>query len=136
MLLTLRLNDKEDYLYRLFKALWKEYTIECKICFDNIDNDGIVAITDYHTINLEKMFHSDCLKRWQRERTHDPFNRNVKFYFTFPPQNKEECLALLKTINDFIGDDDVDQRFRDEYKRVYEEPILDIEIDLLEMLKC
>ncbi|AUV65383.1 hypothetical protein [Alphabaculovirus myunipunctae] len=129
MLITVHIQDKSAYTYRMFKDLWSKCTVECQICFDRITNDGLVAITDYKTLNIDKMFHSACLRRWQRERTTDPFNRKVKFYFNFPPKDVDECESLLAQMKGFIGDEDVDRRFAVEYERINAAE-LDVEIDL------
>jgi hypothetical protein len=135
MLITLHVQDKKGYLYRMFNKLWSECSIECQICYDKICNDGVVAITDYRTLNLEKMFHSACIQRWQRERARDPFNRNVKFYFNFPPKSEDECSSLLDQTVGFIGDQDADKLFANEYRRVNDEPVLDMELDLFSLLQ-
>ncbi|AKR17293.1 hypothetical protein [Urbanus proteus nucleopolyhedrovirus] len=134
MLITINVTDKENYLFRLFQKLWAQSNVECQICLDRISNDGVVAVTDYYTLNLEKMFHASCLKRWKQSNTKDPFNRNVKFYFNFPPQHYEECVSLLNIIKGFIGDQHVDKLYASEYERVHNEPVLDCELDFAKLL--
>ncbi|AYN45057.1 se97 [Alphabaculovirus alterspexiguae] len=134
MLITINLQDKKGYLYRLFRDLWTECAIECQICFDCIIDDGVVAITEYGTLNLEKMFHAKCLQRWQRERNRDPFNRNVKFYFNFPPKSEEECASLLDQMRGFIGEETADKRYADEFRRVNDERLLDVDLDFSRLL--
>nr|QGX02382.1 maco-A 137 [Mamestra configurata nucleopolyhedrovirus A] len=135
MLITLHVQDKKGYLYRLFNKLWSECTIECGICFDRIIDDGVVAVTDYKTLNIEKMFHSGCLRRWQRERNRDPFNRNVKYYFNFPPKSENECASLLDQTIGFIGDEHADRLYGDEYRRVHDANELDLELDFSSLLR-
>jgi Baculovirus U-box/Ring-like domain len=137
MLVTVNVQDKSAYLYRMFKEVWTKCAVECQICFDRIGDDGLVAVTDYKTLNVEKMFHEACLRRWQRERSRDPFNRNVKFYFNFPPKNEGECKSLLAQMTGFIGDDQADKRYSNEYTRVSADdmPMIDVELDLLSLLR-
>ncbi|AIE47865.1 ac53-like protein [Peridroma alphabaculovirus] len=134
MLITINVQDRKGYLYRRFHALWAQCTVECQICFEVIANDGVVAVTEYKTLNLEKMFHAACLQRWQRERARDPFNRNVKFYFNFPPKSVDECSALLDQTTGFIGDEAADKRYATEYRRVHEESTLDVDLDFSRLL--
>ncbi|ACF05336.1 hypothetical protein [Adoxophyes orana nucleopolyhedrovirus] len=135
MLVIVSLNDKTEYLYRSFKQMWKNSFIECHICYDKINNDGIVAITDNGNINLEKMFHNDCIKRWRQSNSRDPFNRNVKFWFQFPPQTLMDCKNLIDQINKFIGDHDADKKFAQEFERVNNNFVLDIELDFEKMMR-
>nr|QBI90262.1 hypothetical protein [Trichoplusia ni single nucleopolyhedrovirus] len=135
MLITVNLQNKDEYIYKTFKRMWNEYKIECQICFDLIENDGVIAVTEYRTLNLEKMFHQSCLKRWQRERNRDPFNRNVKFWFDFPPKSLEQCSALLEHMKGFIGDQQPDKDYADEYNRIVkEDSVIDIELDFEKLL--
>lgn len=119
----------------MFNKLWPQCFVECQICFERIKNDGVVAVTEYKTLNLEKMFHASCLQRWQREHARDPFNRNVKFYFNFPPKSKDECLALLDQMTGFIGDEPVDRNYASEFQRVDREHILDVDLDFCRLLQ-
>ncbi|AIZ48672.1 asb115 [Agrotis segetum nucleopolyhedrovirus B] len=135
MLITINLKDKKSYLYRMFNRLWSQSFVQCQICLDRIINGGVVAVTEYKTLNLEKMFHAACLQRWQREHTRDPFNRNVKFYFNFPPKSEDECSALLDQMTGFIGDQPVDKQYASEYKRVNDENIIDVDLDFSQLLK-
>lgn len=135
MLITINVQNKHGYLYRSFNKLWTECTVECQICFDRIGADGVVAVTDYKTLNLEKMFHADCLRRWQRERSRDPFNRNVKFYFNFPPKTEDECASLLAQMTGFIGDEPADKQYASEFKRVSAEDALDVDLDFAKLLQ-
>ncbi|AKN80637.1 hypothetical protein [Perigonia lusca single nucleopolyhedrovirus] len=140
MLLTIDLLNKKEYLYRLFRKMWKEYTVECQICFDRIHDDGVVIVSEYGTLNLEKMFHISCWDRWYvstsgGRRQRDPFNRPIKFKFNFPPKTFEECSFMLDQIKGFIGDESVDKNFSLEYQRAQEESVVDIEIDLNNLLK-
>lgn len=115
--------------------MWSEYKIECQICFDRIENDGVIAVTEYRTLNLEKMFHQSCLKRWQREHNRDPFNRNVKYWFDFPPKSLEQCSALLEHMKGFIGDQRPDKDYAEEYNRIVkEDSVIDIELDFEKLL--
>ncbi|AXS67703.1 ac53-like protein [Cryptophlebia peltastica nucleopolyhedrovirus] len=134
MLLIINLQDKSDFLFRSFIKLWKDTFVECQICYEKIENDGEVAITDNGSINLEKMFHSKCITRWRLENTRDPFNRNVKFWFNFPPKNQAECSALVNQIKKFIGDNETDKKYGAEFKRVNEESCIDVDIDFTNLL--
>ncbi|AAZ38283.1 ORF-117 [Agrotis segetum nucleopolyhedrovirus A] len=118
----------------MFKQMWPKCMVECQICFGRICNDGVVAVSEYKTLNLEKMFHNTCLRRWQRENTRDPFNRNVKFYFSFPPKSESECSALLDQMTGFIGDEPADREYAAEYQRANREPVLDFELDFGSLL--
>ncbi|ACI47481.1 ORF110 [Spodoptera eridania nucleopolyhedrovirus] len=135
MLITINLQDKKSYLFRMFNDLWRQSVVECQICFERIARDGLVAVTEYKTLNLEKMFHASCLQRWKRERSRDPFNRNVKFYFNFPPRNEDECASLLEHMTGFIGDQPVDIFYSQEFQRVNSERVLDVELDFSNLLK-
>ncbi|ABM45819.1 unknown protein [Spodoptera frugiperda multiple nucleopolyhedrovirus] len=135
MLITINLKDKKSHLFRMFNELWKRSVVECQICFERINNDGVVAVTEYKTLNLEKMFHASCLQRWKRERNRDPFNRNVKFYFNFPPKTLDECSSLLDNMTGFIGEQDVDRFYADEFNRVNEHHVLDMELDFDNLLR-
>lgn len=119
----------------MFNDLWKRSVVECQICFERILDDGVVAVTEYRTLNLEKMFHASCLQRWKRERSRDPFNRNVKFYFNFPPRNEHECASLLEHMTGFIGDEPVDKFYASEFRRVNEANVIDVELDFGDLLK-
>jgi hypothetical protein len=119
----------------MFNDLWRQSVVECQICFERIARDGLVAVTEYKTLNLEKMFHASCLQRWKRERNRDPFNRNVKFYFNFPPRNEDECASLLEHMTGFIGDQPIDIFYSQEFQRVNSERVLDVELDFSNLLK-
>jgi hypothetical protein len=134
MLITLHLKDKTYYLYKKFKTMWNDCVVECQICFDRIENDGVIAVTDYKTLNIEKMFHASCIQRWRNENARDPFNRNVKFWFNFPPKCLEECAALLERIKGFIGDETADKCYAAEYSRVQSEEEIDIDVDFESLL--
>nr|ANS70936.1 ac53-like protein [Lymantria dispar multiple nucleopolyhedrovirus] len=141
MLLTLDLHKKKDeHLFRLFAQLWKEAHVECSICFDRIGDDGLVIVSDHATLNLEKMFHVGCFERWTSTAAsargrRDPFNRNVKFKFNFPPKTMTECASLLREIRGFIGEESVDKVYSFEYERIHNEKRLDLELDLMKLLK-
>lgn len=119
MLVTLEIDDRNAYMFKLFKSTWNRFLVECQICFDRIhEGEGVIAVTDYATLNVEKMFHDRCLTRWRSENRRDPFNRNVRMWFNFPPRDVAETKALLQNIKGFIGDEHVDRSFADEYERI------------------
>lgn len=138
MLLTVCLKDKTYYMFRLFKDYWPTCTTECQICLERITDDGddgIVALPDTGMLNLEKMFHNECIQRWRRERNRDPFNRTIKYYFNFPPKTLDECATMLREARGFIGDQTIDRVYRSVYERVTEQDALDIEVDFKRYLK-
>ncbi len=136
MLLTVNLLNKDEYVYKTFKKMWSEYIVECQICFDRIYQDGVIAVTQNKKLNLEKMFHSACIKRWLSMHNRDPFNREVRYWFDFPPKNSTQCTDLLNLIDGFIGEQQADKVFGDEYQRlVIDESVIDINIDLEGLLK-
>ncbi|ACO53490.1 DUF855 [Euproctis pseudoconspersa nucleopolyhedrovirus] len=137
MLITINMHDKQAYLYRLFNDLWPEFVVECRICFDRITDDGVVVVSDHATLNLEKMFHVDCLNKWYastKNKNLDPFNRRIKYKFNFPPKSLEECCAMLNQIKGFIGDEQVDRNYATEFERVQTVKALDVEIDFEKLL--
>ncbi|AIU41277.1 ac53 [Sucra jujuba nucleopolyhedrovirus] len=138
MLITINLQDKKAYLYRLFQTMWSECVVECQICFDRIGDDGIIIVSEHATLNLEKMFHVDCLQKWYattQNRTRDPFNRTIKYKFHFPPKSLDECCAMLDRIKGFIGENSTDQMFSIEYDRINSEDNLDIELQFDGLLR-
>ncbi|ABF47372.1 ac53-like protein [Clanis bilineata nucleopolyhedrovirus] len=137
MLVTVDISNKNAYLFRLFNNLWKSCSVECQICFDRIIDDGLVIVSDYGTLNLEKMFHSSCWDRWFRveKRGRDPFNRPIKYKFNFPPKSLNECEFMLKQIKGFIGEEDADKLFANEFDRVIHQRTLDVELDFARLLK-
>lgn len=135
MLITVVANDKAQHMYKSFKQIWSECTVECQICFDRIHDEGVVAVTQCCTINIEKMFHAECLKRWHRENNRDPFNRNVRYWYTFPPRSLVECASLLEKIKNFIGDQEADKKFHDEYNRLQNAKYLDIDLNFDKLLR-
>ncbi|AWW14410.1 hypothetical protein KM620_gp050 [Hyposidra talaca nucleopolyhedrovirus] len=137
MLITINLQDKKAYLYRLFHRLWTECHVECQICFDKITDDGVIIVSDHATLNLEKMFHVNCLQRWYEttnNRARDPFNRPIKYKFNFPPKSMTECSALLDCVKGFIGEQQNDQKFGIEFERVQTLELIDIELDFASLL--
>ncbi|ABY65767.1 hypothetical protein [Orgyia leucostigma nucleopolyhedrovirus] len=139
MLITINLQDKKTYLYRLFHQQWSSVTVECQICFDKISDDGLVIVSDHATLNLEKMFHIACFSRWYataRNKQRDPFNRPIKYKFNFPPKSLDECSLLLDHIKGFIGEENADKQYSKMYDRVNNEALLDIEIDFGKLLSC
>ncbi|AAR28824.1 ORF60 [Leucania separata nucleopolyhedrovirus] len=137
MLITIDVNDKDSYVFKLFKRLWNSCEVECQICFDRILDEGVIAVTDRAALNIEKMFHSHCLERWRRENRRDPFNRNVKMWFNFPPKTLQETRHLLEEMSGgFIGDQTADKLFANEYERVHNARHLDMEIDFEKLLNC
>nr|AJR20328.1 orf-52 protein [Lymantria dispar multiple nucleopolyhedrovirus] len=141
MLLTLRAGrDKREYLFRTFNRLWRRVSVECCICFDRIGDDGLIIVSEHATLNLEKMFHVACFERWALSSAsangrRDPFNRNVKYKFNFPPKTKRECASLLEQIRGFIGEQSVDRLYSDEYQRIMGEDRLDLEVDFEKLLR-
>ncbi|QYC92758.1 AC53 [Trabala vishnou gigantina nucleopolyhedrovirus] len=138
MLITINLQDKKAYLYRLFQDLWTQSTVECQICFDKIVERGIVIVSEHATLNLEKMFHGECFARWYSTATNkhrDPFNRPIKYKFNFPPTSMEECSFMLDQIRGFIGEEQTDKQYSMEYNRVLvENSVMDIELDFNKLL--
>nr|WUR10798.1 ac53 [Calliteara abietis nucleopolyhedrovirus] len=137
MLVTVNLQDKTLYLYRRFYLLWSNVTVECQICFDKITTDGVIIVSEHATLNLEKMFHAKCLNKWNattQNKQRDPFNRQIKFKFNFPPKSLEECSIMLEHTRGFIGEEPADKQYSLEYNRVQNEPTLDIELDLDSLL--
>lgn len=132
MLITIHLQDKKAYLYRLFRSLWKQAFVECGICLERVHDDGVVIVSDYATLNLEKMFHAACLKKWWKQsgKYKDPFNRTVKYTFNFPPKSFEECSSMLDIIKGFIGDENTDKLYSIEYQRVKDQNSIDVYFDL------
>lgn len=136
MFCTFCLKDRNYYMFKLFKDYWPTCTTECQICLEKIDdNGGIVAMPDTGMLNLEKMFHEQCIQRWRREHTRDPFNRVIKYYFNFPPKTLEECNAMLRETKGFIGDHEIDRVYKRVYQRVTQEDALDIELDFRHFFK-
>lgn len=135
MLLFVCLKDKNFYMFKLFKEFWSTCTTECQICLEAIIDDGIVGMPDTGLLNLEKMFHSQCIERWRRERNRDPFNRIIRYYFHFPPKTLDECNIMLNEIKGFIGDHDIDRVYNEVYKRVKTEEVLDIELNFKKFIK-
>ncbi|QHB21688.1 ac53 [Artaxa digramma nucleopolyhedrovirus] len=137
MLITINLHDKQAYLYRMFNDLWSGCVIECRICFERITDDGVIVVSDHATLNLEKMFHVDCLNRWYASTANkhrDPFNRCIKYKFNFPPKSLEECSAMLNQIKGFIGDERADKQYAVEFERVQNVEALDVELDFDKLL--
>lgn len=137
MLLTVKLSDKKAYIYKLFKELWKNTCVECQICFELIKDDGVIVVSSHQTLNLEKMFHSACLARWWTTTStrRDPFNRQVKSTFNFPPKTLDECCALLNSVKGFIGEERADIMYSREFKRVHAQNLLDIEVNFESLLR-
>lgn len=136
LLLTLHLADKSFHMFESFKKYWSLYKTECQICLEPIEStSGIVGLPDTGMLNLEKMFHAECIQRWRREHTRDPFNRHIKYYFTFPPPTVDECKNILKEIKGFIGDQEIDRVYSALYQRITNEQFLDIELDFRKFLK-
>ncbi|ADB84385.1 hypothetical protein [Apocheima cinerarium nucleopolyhedrovirus] len=130
--------DKKAYMYRLFKEMWQSIEVTCPICYDKIENDGIVIVSEHATLNLEKMFHKSCLAKWYastHNKQRDPFNRVIKYKFHFPPKTFEECSCMLDQIKGFIGDERADKVYKIEYERVNQQKELDIELDFDKLLK-
>ncbi|UZE89771.1 U-box/RING-like domain protein [Parapoynx stagnalis nucleopolyhedrovirus] len=135
MLLSVCLKDRTSYMLRLFKDFWTSCTTECQICLEIINENGIVGMPDTGLLNLEKMFHVQCIERWRRERTRDPFNRVIRYYFPFPPRTLDECEIMLNEIKGFIGEHDIDRVYREVYRRVNTEEVLDIELNFKKYIK-
>jgi hypothetical protein len=102
---------------------------------DVIHDDGVVGMPDTGFLNLEKMFHSECIERWRRERNRDPFSRTIRYYFNFPPKTLNECENMLKKIKGFIGNHEIDRVYNEVYERVKTEEILDIELNFRKFIK-
>ncbi|AHH82634.1 ORF-45 [Buzura suppressaria nucleopolyhedrovirus] len=137
MLITINLQDKKEYLYRLFQQLWPECHVECQICFDKITDNGVIIVSDHSTLNLDKMFHVDCLQKWYdttHNRARDPFNRLIKFKFNFPPKSMDECSVLLDCVKGFIGEEPSDRKFAMEFMRVQTCETIDIDLDFANLL--
>lgn len=135
MLITISLADKDAYLFKLFKELWQRSEVECGICTDRIgEREGVIAVTEQAKLNIEKMFHAHCLNRWRQEHRRDPFNRNVKMWFNFPPRTLREARELLNCVNGFIGDQDADRLFAEEYDRAHSNSHIDMELDFASLL--
>ncbi|AGR56793.1 ubiquitin ligase [Hemileuca sp. nucleopolyhedrovirus] len=137
MLITINLQNKNAYLYRLFIELWKKSTVECQICFDRIIDDGIIIISEHATLNIEKMFHVTCFRKWYSSTSNkqrDPFNRPIKYKFNFPPKSFEECSAMLDKIKGFIGEEKTDKQYSFEYKRAHDQNVLDVELNFDRLL--
>lgn len=136
MLLTVYLKDKQYYLFKLFKEIWPLCTTECRICLEQLSVEGgVVGIPDNGMLNLDKMFHGKCIERWKTGRNRDPFNRAIKYYFTFPPPTLQECKALLEHTRGFIGDDEIDSVYKKVYQRVLTEDALDVELNFARFFK-
>ncbi|QEI03594.1 hypothetical protein [Rachiplusia nu nucleopolyhedrovirus] len=136
MLLTVNLLNKDEFVFKTFKRMWSEYVIECQICFDRIICDGVIGVTNNKKLNLEKMFHAACIKRWLSMHNRDPFNRDVRYWFDFPPKSFNQCSDLMALIDGFIGEHQADKAFGEEFRRLtFEESFIDIELDFEDLLK-
>ncbi|AVA31181.1 ac53 [Oxyplax ochracea nucleopolyhedrovirus] len=136
MLLTVCLKDKDYYMFQLFKEYWPTCKAECRICFDTIDGDsGVVGLPDTGMLNLEKMFHSNCIEQWRAQRNRDPFNRVIKYYLNFPPQTLDECKTLLRHTKGFIGEHEIDKTYKSIYQRIRNEDALDVKLDFKYVFK-
>lgn len=136
MLLTVYLKDKQFYLFRLFKEIWPSCSAECSICLEALGAEGgVVGVPDNGLLNLDKMFHAECIERWKRERNRDPFNRAIRYYFAFPPPTLRECKALLELTRGFIGDDETDRVYKLVLERVTAEDALDVELNFARFFK-
>ncbi|BBD51466.1 hypothetical protein [Samia ricini nucleopolyhedrovirus] len=136
MLLTVHLKDRQYYLFKLFWEIWPACAAECSICLDALGAaGGVVGLPDSGLLNLDKMFHAECIARWKREHARDPFNRAIRYYFAFPPPTLHECRALLQHTRGFIGDDDTDRRYAAVHRRVTTEDALDVELDFARFFK-
>ncbi|QDL57053.1 hypothetical protein QKQ66_gp107 [Dione juno nucleopolyhedrovirus] len=130
MLLTVYLKDKQYYLFKMFKEIWSTCTTECRICLETLGGEGgVVGVPDNGLLNLDKMFHAECIERWKRGHNRDPFNRAIKYYFAFPPPTLHECKALLEHTRGFIGDDKMDRVYKTVHSRVTTEDALDVELN-------
>ncbi|AKR14179.1 baculovirus RING-like protein [Dasychira pudibunda nucleopolyhedrovirus] len=136
MLLTVYLKDKQYYLFKLFREIWPSCTTECRICLETLGAEGgVVGVPDSGLLNLDKMFHAECIERWKRGRNRDPFNRAIKYYFAFPPPTLHECKALLEHTRGFIGDDEMDRVYSLVHQRVTTEDALDVELNFARFFK-
>ncbi|AGR57134.1 hypothetical protein [Choristoneura rosaceana nucleopolyhedrovirus] len=136
MFFTVHLKDKQYYLYKLFKEIWSSCTTECRICLETLGAEGgVVGVPDNGLLNLDKMFHPECIERWKSGHSRDPFNRAIKYYFAFPPPTVHECKALLEYTRGFIGDDEMDRMYKVVYQRVTSENAIDVELDFARFFK-
>lgn len=116
--------------------MWLDHAVECQICFDKINNDGVIGVTHNKKLNLEKMFHASCITRWLSMHNRDPFNREVRYWFDFPPKNQTQFTDLLMLVDGFIGEQQADKAFGEEYQRlIVDENVIDIELDMERLLK-
>ena len=136
MLITVHLKNRHYYMYKLFKEIWPTCTTECRICLETLGLDGgVVGIPDNGMLNLDKMFHAECIERWKRGHNRDPFNRAIKYYFAFPPPTLHECKTLLEHTRGFIGDDEIDRVYKTVHQRVTTEDALDVELNFASYFK-
>ncbi|AAP29834.1 unknown [Choristoneura fumiferana multiple nucleopolyhedrovirus] len=136
MLLTVHLKDKQYYLYKMFKEIWSSCTTECRICLETLGVEGgVVGVPDNGLLNLDKMFHAECIARWKNGYSRDPFNRAIRYYFAFPPPTVHECKTLLEHTRGFIGDDEMDRVYKVVYQRVTTENAIDVELDFARYFK-
>lgn len=136
MLLTVHLRDRQYYLFKMFKEIWPSCTAECRICLETLGEEGgVVGVPDNGLLNLDKMFHAECIDRWKRTRNRDPFNRIIKYYFVFPPTTLHDCRTLMENTRGFIGDDEVDCVYKNVHRRVTTEDALDVELNFARFFK-